>query len=249
MIFYGGYDDVGKKNRSACAFCGRPVENRICFTRSGSGPKGCPTLTRKAVLEQANELYKPEKTMEFAYNISLQEAECYANRDQQPYIMQPSKTRIVEICEFALKMKYRRIGLAFCLGLAKEAEVADEIFKGYGLEVVSVCCKAGNTSKDFLGLSQDQKIYQDMDEAMCNPIFQAKVLEDDDVDFAVLLGLCVGHDTLFLQNCSIPATVLAVKDRVTGHNPLAAIYQADAYYKKNSASGWRVLNVKFCIKK
>jgi uncharacterized metal-binding protein len=27
-----------------------------------------------------------------------------------------------------------------------------------------------------------------------------------------------------------PVTVLAVKDRVLGHNPLAAIYLADGYY-------------------
>jgi uncharacterized metal-binding protein len=42
----------------------------------------------------------------------------------------------------------------------------------------------------------------------------------------------VGHDTLVLKYLEKPATVLAVKDRVTGHNPLAAIYMAEGYYKK-----------------
>jgi hypothetical protein len=30
----------------------------------------------------------------------------------------------------------------------------------------------------------------------------------------------------------IPTTEPAVKDRVAGHNPLAAVYQADSYYRK-----------------
>ena len=31
--------------------------------------------------------------------------------------------------------------------------------------------------------------------------------------------------------CDAPVTVLAVKDRVTGNNPCAAIYGADGYFK------------------
>ena len=46
----------------------------------------------------------------------------------------------------------------------------------------------------------------------------------------MLLGLCVGHDSLFMKHSVAPVTVLAVKDRVLGHNPLAAIYMADGYY-------------------
>jgi len=44
--------------------------------------------------------------------------------------------------------------------------------------------------------------------------------------------LCVGHDSLFFKHAEAPTTVLAVKDRVTGHNPLAAIYLSDSYYRK-----------------
>ncbi len=76
------------------------------------------------------------------------------------------------------------------------------------------------------------KIFRGTDESMCNPIFQAESLNEAKVDLNVLLGLCVGHDALFFQHSKIPTTVLAVKDRVTGHNPLAAIYNADSYYQK-----------------
>jgi uncharacterized metal-binding protein len=46
----------------------------------------------------------------------------------------------------------------------------------------------------------------------------------------ILLGLCVGHDSLVLAHLESPATIFAVKDRLLGHNPLAAIYQYDSYY-------------------
>ena len=151
--------------------------------------------------------------------------------------MQPTKTRIVEICEFAKKMNYNRIGLAFCLGLTQEAGIVEEIFKSHGFEVVSVLCKAGRTSKDKLGIAKEDKIFQDTDESMCNPIFQAKVLNNEKTEFNVLLGLCVGHDSLFFKYAEAPTTVLAVKDRVTGHNPLAAIYLSNSYYKKLNTPG------------
>ena len=221
-----------KKNHPSCAACDLPIPDRICFTDKGKGHKGCPTVTRKDVLEQANQQYKEESTKNFAHNASVQEADCYVNRDQKPYVMQPSKTRIIEICEFAGKMGYKRLGLAFCLGLSREAKVVESILSEYGFEVASVCCKAGNTSKDLIGIEDKDKVFRGTDEAMCNPIFQARALDEDGVDFNILLGLCVGHDTLFFQHIKTPTTVLAVKDRVTGHNPLAAIYQADSYYKK-----------------
>jgi uncharacterized metal-binding protein len=146
--------------------------------------------------------------------------------------MQPCKTRIVETCEFAKKMGYQRLGLAFCLGLASEAGTVGEIFSDHGFEVVSVCCKAGRSSKDLIGIEEEDKIFRGTDESMCNPVFQAMLLNRENVDFNILLGLCVGHDSLFFKYTNVPTTVLAVKDRVTGHNPLAAVYQADSYYRK-----------------
>ncbi len=67
---------------------------------------------------------------------------------------------------------------------------------------------------------------------MCNPIAQALLINEEITQFNILLGLCFGHDTLALKYLEAPATKLAVKDRVTGHNPLAAIYVAGSYYKK-----------------
>ena len=92
-------------------------------------------------------------------------------------------------------------------------------------------CKVGRVPKEAIGIQDDQKIAIGCFESMCNPILQAMVLNDAKTQFNVLLGLCVGHDSLFLQHAKAPCTVLAVKDRLLGHNPLAAIYNIDGYYR------------------
>lgn len=227
--------DMKRSHRStkpSCAACNLPTFERACVAEPGKSSKGCPTFTRKKVLDEANKEYSNAEVLEFARQASIQEAECYANRHQRPYVMQPTKTRIVEICEFANRMGYTRLGLAFCLGLAKEAGVVEEILKQHGFEVVSVLCKAGRTPKEQLGLKEEHKIYQGKPESMCNPIYQAKLLNQEKTEFNILLGLCVGHDSLFFKFAEAPTTVLAVKDRVTGHNPLAAIYLSGTYYQK-----------------
>ena len=215
-----------------CASCDLQINRRICYTAEGVGSKGCPTLTDEEVLREANKEYEVAEIREFARQASIQEAECYANRHRRPYIMQPTKTRMQEICEFAHKMGYERLGLAFCAGLVKEAAVVEEILKAHGFDVVSVLCKAGRTSKEKIGIKDEEKIYQGTDEAMCNPIYQAKLLNHEKSQFNILIGLCVGHDSLFFKYAEAPTTVLAAKDRVTGHNPLAAIYLSESYYRK-----------------
>lgn len=221
----------------SCAACKIPMPKRVCMQPGGTGAKGCPTLNHAAILQEANRHYQQSAVHEFARQASRQEAECYANRDQRPYVLQPSKTRIVEICEFARKLSYERLGLAFCVGLSREAALVEEIFRGNGFTVVSVACKAGRTSKDLIGITDEEKVRRGTDEAMCNPIYQAMLLNAEKAELNVLLGLCVGHDSLFFKYAEAPTTVLAVKDRVTGHNPLAAVYLAGSYYRKIKRPG------------
>ena len=216
----------------ACATCPGKMPNIVCMSSKGSAHKGCPTLTCREMLAVANRKYEDPETRMFARQASIQEAACYANRHERPYVMQPSKTRIVEICEFAHRMGYKRLGLVFCAGLKGEAAIVDNVLKIRGFEVVSVCCKAGRTSKDYIGVEECDKIFQGTDETMCNPIFQAQVVNEERTDFNIVLGLCVGHDSLFFKHSEAYVTVLAVKDRVTGHNPLAAVYLHDSYYRK-----------------
>lgn len=221
-----------KTNPPSCATCPHDSQQMLCLDKKGKSHKGCPTVFHKEVLEKANQEYHRADIGFFAHEASVQEAACYANRHERPYVMQPTKTRIQEICEFSRRMGYTRLGLAFCVGLKAEAAIVSSILKDNGFEVVSVCCKAGRTPKDLIGIADEDKIYQGTDESMCNPIFQAKALNHEKTDFNILLGLCVGHDSLFFKYSRAMTTVLAAKDRVTGHNPLAAVYLHQSYYRK-----------------
>ena len=187
-------------------------------------------MTKKKVLDEARKEYRKPETGEFARQASIQEGECFAGRETRPYVAHTVKPRIQEICEFANKMGYRRLGLVFCMGLWKEASVVGEILKGNGFELISVGCKAGCVPKEEIGIKNNEKVRIGEHETMCNPVFQAKLVNEAKTQFNVLVGLCVGHDSLFFKYAEAPTTVLAVKDRVTGHNPLAAIYISDTYY-------------------
>lgn len=214
-----------------CANC--PMVRKACRLPKGRGPESCPTLHQSELLEKSFDHYQDNPEIKkFAYQASVQEAQCYANRKPGPYTMDPSKTRVQEIIEFSNKMGYRKLGLAFCGGLTYEASIFSEILQKHGFDVVSVSCKAGNVAKEKIGLKDDDKIRIGEYEPMCNPIGQAEVLNDAKTDFNIMLGLCVGHDSLFLKYIKGFTTVLAVKDRVTGHNPIAALYTAHSYYQK-----------------
>jgi uncharacterized metal-binding protein len=104
------------------------------------------------------------------------------------------------------------------------------VFEANGFQVEAVACKAGALPKEILGLDDADKLSPGEFESMCNPIGQAHVLAGAGTELNVLLGLCVGHDSLFMKHSVAPVTVLAAKDRVLGHNPLAAVYLADGYY-------------------
>jgi len=185
-------------------------------------PSFCPTRLRKDVVDSALREYDREDVAEFARLASVQEFECY---EHTPDGIVTKIPRIEETIQFAQKNGFRRLGLAFCAGLTNEGRMLTEIFEGHGFDVVSVCCKVGAVPKERIGVKPEEKIAgAAFYESMCNPIAQARTLEAEGVDFAILVGLCVGHDSLFIAHCHVPMTVLAVKDRVTGHNPLAALY-------------------------
>ena len=215
-----------------CGKCSVKRAEKACRVKGGRAPKFCPTTNFKQELKSLLSKYQEPANLEFARQASKQEASCYINRHQKPYILQPAKSRMQELYEFAKRMQYQRLGLAFCGGLEKEAAVVQKILENKGFEVASVACKVGCVPKEEIGISDEDKIRQGEFEAMCNPIAQAEVLNEAETDFNIMLGLCVGHDSLFIKQSRAPVTVLAVKDRVTAHNPLAAIYTIDSYAQK-----------------
>ena len=178
-------------------------------------------------LEKAKEIYLGEDTLRFAAEAAKLEGKTAA--DVYGAVRQ-IKPRIVETVEFCRRMGYHHLGFAFCGGLIREARIVNEILETNGFEVTSVMCKVGCVDKSFLGLAPEDKKRGSAHESMCDNIDQALILNEAGTEFNIVMGLCVGHDSLFLEHSAARCTVLAVKDRVTGHNPLQPVYLYDSYY-------------------
>ena len=213
-----------------CAKC--LVAEKICHLENGKGPRRCPTKNEKESLGEAIKEYDEPDLKEFARLASVQEGSCYACRDAKPFVMIPTKTRLEELIEFSQRMGYKKLGMAFCGGLNHEASILSEILEKHGFEVVGVSCKVGCIPKERIGVKDEQKIRIGQFEPMCNPIAQARILNKAKTDFNIMLGLCIGHDSLFLKYIEGLTTIFAVKDRVTGHNPMAPLYTSRSYYQR-----------------
>lgn len=219
-----------KEESPKCAKCPYKISARICNLENGNGLPSCPTNNKQELLQKSLKEYEKPEILEFSRQASIQEGEAYGYKEFGSENVRPIKPRIQEVIEFAKKMKYQCLGLVFCEGLSNEAKIVEKLLTAQGFEVFSPSCKAGRTPKEQIGVQDDQKVCHGCFESMCNPIFQAFLLNDKKVEFNILLGLCVGHDSLFSKYAEAFCTTLATKDRLLGHNPLAAIYNIDSYY-------------------
>ena len=108
----------------------------------------------------------------------------------------------------------------------------DGLLRRAGLQVVSVICKTGGVDKGVCGIPEEHKLRPGQHESMCNPIAQARLLNEQGTQFNIALGLCVGHDSLFYKYSDALVTTLIAKDRVLAHNPAGALYCAEGYFKE-----------------
>ena len=171
-------------------------------------------------LRDAEALYSREDVKRLYTASSKVEKHAYTSKDG---MLRPAKPRIVELMELCHEMGFKKIGLAFCIGLKREAEAVAKLLRRAGFEVYSVMCKCGAVEKSKL-VDENLKLRPGRFEAACNPIGQAAVLNEAGTDVNVIVGLCVGHDMLFTMFSKAPVTTLIVKDRLLGHTPVLAVY-------------------------
>lgn len=129
-------------------------------------------------------------------------------------------TRVQEAIEFAKELQIKKVGLASCMALIEEMAMVGELFAGAGFTVVSAGCKVGQVQPEDRGFPE----LKGFKSTTCNPIAQAEILNREGTELNYTLGLCLGHDILFNRHSKAPASTLIVKDRVTGQNPVQALY-------------------------
>lgn len=202
-----------------CAICGI----RACSAGPGTKtyPLFCPTTQGENALPEARRAYDDDEIRRLALAAARTEADRY-----------PLEPRVEEVMSFARRIDVHHLGIASCAGLIQEARILQGIFEAHGFAVSSVCCKVGSIPKEEIGLADEEKIRPGQYEALCNPIGQAMLLAEAGTELNVLVGLCVGHDSLFFIHSEAPVTVLIAKDRVTGHNPAAVLYTSHSYYSR-----------------
>ncbi|MFH1092063.1 MAG: DUF1847 domain-containing protein, partial [Pseudomonadota bacterium] len=185
-----------------CAYCAR---KRCFFGDLSQAPDFCPTSNYPEVLASAKTKLDQSENQKMAQDVARTWKGGYGKL-----------TRVEETVLYAKLRGYKKLGLAFCVGLSKEAVLMTNLLLNEGFDVASVCCMCGGLSCDDVNLPQEDKIElpvgtlkamaetsADVELAlstrqpMCNPIGQAAILEAEGCEFNILFGLCVGDDTLF----------------------------------------------------
>lgn len=199
----------------SCADCGI----KACKGRENRYPPFCPTAQSKEQLRaDALRLFEDPTVKKLTIASAEAEADGYGRW-----------CRVEDTIAVAKKMGVTRIGVASCLGLLKDAALLTKVLRTHGFTVYTLSCKIGAVPKTELGIPS----YCDCCGCnACNPILQALYLNEQNTQFNIAFGLCVGHDSLFYRYSNAFCTTLVTKDRVTGHNPIAPLHMLDNYYKK-----------------
>ncbi len=194
-----------------------------CSTRSSTFPAFCLTEAEdKEQLEEVKRLYLEDPLLSKMTTVAAEiESSHYCKL-----------TRVEETIAFAKGIGAKKIGIATCVGLINEAKAFKKILDAQDIENFTVACKVGAIDKTEVGIPEENKIKQGKHESACNPVLQAKILARENTDFNVIIGLCVGHDSMFIKYSEAPTTCLVAKDRVLAHNPAGALYCSNSYYKR-----------------
>ena len=160
--------------------------------RPDAAPDDCPM---HGAFPAFGELYSEPERRRMAYQSAVVEGVGYGRWN-----------RLREIGEFAERMGIRRIGMAYCPDMAREAVIAATYLRSHLLDV-----------------------RLPPDELDCNPIGQANLFSRMQTQLNVIAGMCVGHEAVFTQSSQTPLTALVARDERFCHNPAAALYTADTY--------------------
>ena len=213
-------EKIMKQEDMSCIDCA--VKN--CSKMDKTYPDFCLTTHMdQKVLEEAMACYEQEDVRRIAVAAAEVECEHYCRY-----------TRVEEIMAFAKKIGAHKLGIATCVGLLEESRILARILRRHGFTVYGAACKAGARRKTEIGIPEECCT---IGANMCNPVLQAKLLNQAHTDLNIVVGLCVGHDSLFYRYSEAPVTTAVTKDRVLGHNPVAALYTAASYYKRLDTAG------------
>jgi uncharacterized metal-binding protein len=217
-------EDSGSASSQMAEKCPQCVKCTVlrCGSREkvGAVPASCPTVRYPDLVKETKEKYRlPENQAVISGWLGLMSKVLDPKKSREKF----SWTRVDEIMEYAKIRGMTRIGIATCYALLPESKLLTDILERNGFDVVSVSCLCGEVNPEDMGIPGP---------VFCNPIMQAEVLNREKTELNLMVGLCVGHDILFLRHCKAETSPLIVKDRALGHNPVADLYLSqNPFYK------------------
>ncbi|MFC1662164.1 DUF1847 domain-containing protein, partial [Gemmatimonadota bacterium] len=177
-------------------------KDRVCLQG-----KPCPYLTLPTLKDPDQESLK---ILESAWDVALEN--------------ERTLCRLAELVYFALEMGCQRVGIAFCIDLLEPASILTDVLKRF-FEVIPVCCKVRGIPADHPTLCGPAGPAHTGDrDVACDPVGMAEVLNSRETDLNVLVGLCVGVDSVFARESNAPVTTVFVKDKSLANNPIGAVY-------------------------
>jgi uncharacterized metal-binding protein len=160
--------------------------------RPDAAPGDCPMHGDFPAFEQ---LYSDPDSKRLAHRSALVEALGYGRWN-----------RLREIAEFAERMGFKRLGIAYCPDMVREAVLAATYLRSHLLDV-----------------------RLPPEEFDCDPVGQATLFGRLRTHMNVIAGMCVGHEAVFTRASRAPLTALVARDERFCHNPAAALYTSDTY--------------------
>lgn len=204
---------------TTCASC----KKGLCEYGVTSGPElpgNCP-MRNEQYMATVFEPYTDPDIHAFYVGTKV----CTGTEDEHRYTARLKG--VLNLCRY---MGYKRIGLAFCRDFIDEAQLYASVIRKFGFECVAVCCANGGFLIDENG---NVKKAAAGERPSCNPIGQARLMNEQKTDFNLVFGLCAGEDALFVEHSDAMCTTVFVKDPMMGHTPLAALrlarYHADIF--------------------
>ena len=187
------HSDLPMKTKKTCSECGA----LNCYRKDKMFPSFCLTEgADRQVVDKISRRYRGKNPDALIAHAAAEVEGTYYGK----------LTRVEEIIAFANRIGTKRIGIATCIGLIRETRVFVEVLKANSLEPYTVCCKVGSVDKTEIGIPDELKVKKGSYEAICNPILQTPLLNEQKTDLNVIVGLCVGHDSLFIKHSDAPVT-------------------------------------------